>query len=396
MKDKFRELIGKFLLPFYKGRFWFGLIILPFFFTNISYSQSLCSQNLSAAQISFDNGHLYSIPSSLKDCLDNGFTDQEKIQAYKLLTITYLFIDDPISAEDNYLKLLHLDPEHQLDPSIDPIEIIYLSRKFKTTPIFELTLGKAGLNFSSTSVIHNNGVDNTPLTLEEYTPMIGFQLGTAANLNINPQLSLNGELLFSNRRFSYSNVLFVDDPQDYIESQFWVELPIYLKYAFKKNRFYPFIYAGYSLETLISAKWSSISLDDITKKSDNSVDEITPVTGPDVNINSIRKTFSSSLVFGMGFRYRIGYQYLSFDFRAKGGMKNLVDVSKQLDTNDPVIEELRFRYGSVEDDFRLNSLSFSIGYVKPLYKPRKIVKQSAKGFIKNLFKKKGGNEEIEN
>ena len=395
MKDKLRELIGKFLLPFYKGHFWLGLIILSFFFTNKSYSQTLCSQNLSAAQNSFDNGHLYSIPSDLKDCLDNGFTKQEKIQAYKLLTITYLFIDDPISAENSYLSLLHLDPEHQLDPSIDPIELIYLSRKFKTTPIFELTLGKAGMNFSSTSVIHNNGVDNTSLTVEKYTPMIGFQLGAAANLNITPQLSLNGEFLFSNRRFSYYNVLFVDDPQNYIESQVWVEAPFYLKYAFKKNRFYPFIYAGYSLETLLGANWS-IGLDDITRKSDNSVDEITPVTGPDVNIKSIRKTFSSSLVFGLGFRYRIGYQYLSFDFRAKGGMKNLVDASKQLDTTDPVIEELRFRYGSVEDDFRLNSLSFSIGYVKPLYKPRKIVKQSVKGFIKNLFNKKGGNEEIDN
>ena len=111
-----------------------------------------------------------------------------------MLTITYLFIDDPISAENSYLNLLRLDPEHKLDPSIDPIEIIYLSRKFTATPIFELTLGKAGINFSNTSIIHNNGVDNTPFTLEEYTPNAGFQLGAGANLNITAQLSLNSEI----------------------------------------------------------------------------------------------------------------------------------------------------------------------------------------------------------
>ena len=113
MKDKIRDLIAKFFFPLNKGLFWFVLVATALFFTNISYSQTLCSQALSAAQISFDNGHLYGIPSGLKDCLDNGFTKQERIQAYKLLTITYLFIDDPISAENSYLSLLRLDPEHK-------------------------------------------------------------------------------------------------------------------------------------------------------------------------------------------------------------------------------------------------------------------------------------------
>ena len=64
-----------------------------------------------------------------------------------------------------------------------------------------------------------------------------------------------------------------------------------------------------------------------------------------------------------------------------------------MDTSDPKIKELRFRYGSVEDDFRLNSLSFSVGYVRPLYKPRKIVKKSMKGILRNLFKKDDRNDE---
>ena len=98
---------------------------------------SSCQEVLQQARESFDAGNFYEIPAKLKPCLDRGFNRSQRIQAYYLLTRTYLMIDDPISAENSYLELLRLDPEYDIDEDQDPIDIVYLSRKFTTTPIFE-------------------------------------------------------------------------------------------------------------------------------------------------------------------------------------------------------------------------------------------------------------------
>jgi hypothetical protein len=53
------------------------------------------------------------------------------------------------------------------------------------------------------------------------------------------------------------------------------------------------------------------------------------------------------------------------------GLSNIVNIQKNYyDTNgnmDPILS----KYGYVSDFFRLDNLSFSIGFTKPLYNPRK-------------------------
>jgi hypothetical protein len=40
------------------------------------------------------------------------------------------------------------------------------------------------------------------------------------------------------------------------------------------------------------------------------------------------------------------------------------------------------RYGLVDDYFRLDNLALSVGYVHPLYKPRKLKKARTKGLLR--------------
>ena len=75
-----------------------------------------CLQTLARANDEFTAGRFFGIPALLKNCLDNGFTNEQKIQAYQLLTQAYLILDDPIAAEDSYLKLLKADPEFVASP----------------------------------------------------------------------------------------------------------------------------------------------------------------------------------------------------------------------------------------------------------------------------------------
>ncbi|MEP2771798.1 MAG: porin family protein [Fulvivirga sp.] len=338
-----------------------------------------CNEVLVKARESFDAGHLYGIPSTLKPCIDNGFDKSQKIQAYYLLARTYLLIDDPISAEDSYLKLLKLDPEYKINEDIDPVDIVYLSNKFTTTPIFVL-FAKAGFNFSTANPIQNSGTDNTSTSNEIYKSELGFQVGAGGELNISDNLSLGLELDFIRNSYSYTNTFFNNDRQSFEENLTVLSVPVYLKYRTRVNKFMPFIYVGIANDLILTSN-ASVELIDRVGAS-NSVEDVAEfsVTGPDVNMGEMRKAYNTSVLAGIGSNYRVGYNYFFIDIRYTLGLSNFVDQDNQYSN-----EELLYKYAYVDDYKKLNHLSISFGIVKPLYKPRKKTKK-VKGFIKNIFK----------
>jgi hypothetical protein len=116
----------------------------------------------------------------LKPCIDKGFSREQRQRAYLLLTQTYLLLDDPISAEDSYLKVLKANPEYTTDAARDPIEVVYLSKKFTAAPIFSL-FAKLGPNVSIARVIHDIDLTSSQgSTKEKYElrPTVHAEVGT--------------------------------------------------------------------------------------------------------------------------------------------------------------------------------------------------------------------------
>lgn len=338
-----------------------------------------CNEILVKARESFDAGHLYGIPSTLKPCIDNGFDKSQKIQAYYLLSRTYLLIDDPISAEDSYLKLLKLDPEYKINEDLDPVDIVYLSNKFTSTPIFVL-FAKAGLNFSSANPIQNFGTDNTVTSNENYKSEIGFQVGAGGELNISDNLSLGLEFDFIRNTYSYTNTFFNNDRQSFEENLTVLSLPVFLKYRVRVNKIMPFVYVGISNDLIITSNASVELIDRVGASSGGEDIAEFSVTGPDVSMANLRNAYNTSVLAGIGSNYRVGYNYFFIDIRYTMGLTNFVDQDNQYSN-----EELLYKYAYVDDYKKLNHLSISFGMVKPLYKPRKKTKR-VKGFIKNIFK----------
>lgn len=353
--------------------------------------QGACTQTLNQAQDQFEEGHLYEIPAMLKECLDKGFSNQEKIQAYWLLTRTYLIIDDPISAENSYIELLKLDPEYQIDEENDPIEIVYLSKKFKTTPIFEFTILKAGINSSKPSIIHQYGAYSANSNSESYASGYRFQMGPAVDYNINDNFSLSLEILFALKSYKSDITYFTRDVLKYTENQIWIDFPLYVRYERQYGKWSPYVYVGYSANLLLSA----------TATSSFENDEISGSRTSDINnlkIKDQRNFFNTSWLAGFGTRYRIGYRYLSLEARFNGGLSNLLNKTNQFPAvSDPQISgnvynsDLIFQNPRVDSDFRLNSVSVMLGYVWPIYKPRIITDKQ--NFLQKLFIKKKGNEQ---
>lgn len=355
-------------------------------------SQTVCSQVLAEAQQDFDQGHFYGIAGKLKDCIDGGFNKAQKIEAYKLLTITYLYIDDPIGAESSYLELLKLDPEHNVDPSIDPIEVVYLNEKFTTTPFFTIQVFKAGVNYTKPLVINNYGADNTSMTNEKYEGNVGYTFGAGIDYNLSDYFSLGLELSFERRSYSYSNIVFQNDPQGYRENLLGLSVPLFLRFTYPGKKWYPYIYGGYALKVNLASRFTDLNLNNVTPAKGDTPKTEQQVNVPDLtDATDLRNTLNTALVAGIGVKYRLNYEYISFDIRLDAGMLNHTNEDKRFlltNENPTDLQEpstIPTTLGIVMDDIRINDLSFTVGFVKPLYKPRKKV-SGVKG-IRKLFKR---------
>ena len=92
------------------------LIFFSISISSLAQNDTECEQALNQAQDEFDAGHFYGLPSILNDCITK-FSKEQSVRAYLLLSQAYLLIDDPIAAEDSYMKLLSADPEYVADVS---------------------------------------------------------------------------------------------------------------------------------------------------------------------------------------------------------------------------------------------------------------------------------------
>ena len=198
-------------------------------------AQNYCEQQLDKAKESYKIGRLYEVPEILGPCLNN-LPRAQKIAAYRLLTLSYLLTDERQAAEQSFLNLLKVDPEYDSEAENDPVELVYLSKKFRTTPIFSFTVARVGTNVSWTTMINNFGVDNTSNSKETYTAKIGFDVGMGASLHLNERFSLQTDLILAQKRYKYENQYFNEDNLEFVENIVFLDLPIYLKYTqpFKK------------------------------------------------------------------------------------------------------------------------------------------------------------------
>ncbi len=363
----------------------FFVFVLSMLFSQEGSAQ--CANNLKTAQANFNEGHLYAIPSLLEQCLQNGFSKQDKIEAYQLLTLTYLYIDDPISAERSFLDLLALDPEHRVD-STHYIELLHLSKEYITTPIISWR-ARGGVNFTNVSVVELSGSHNLNDNKEVYRAGAGFSFIGSLDIHFSRNISFSIESEFSYNTFKYENTVFnkngVSNAKDLItlkEKSYNVGLPLILSYTLYTNKFYPYIYAGYSPNYNMLTNTNALSIN-------RSGEGLLITEDNNINLTSIRNQFIHSAVLGVGLKRRYNYNYFFIDVRYKIGLSKRLNKDTQNNfESEPSINTYTFDYQQQDNDFRQNELSITLGYVWPKYKPRKRKSVTAKLFIGGIFNKK--------
>ena len=323
-------------------------------------AQSTCTQTLRTARATYDQGRLHELPSILEGCIRNGFTEQEKVEAYKLLTLTYIYLEEPTKADEAMLNLLRTDHYFEINPSVDPAEFIALYKTFRTKPVYKIG-GKIGANASSPNV--EEAVEANSGT-SKYGYKIGVQFHVDVELPIKGNWVLNPELGIAQRTFSYTNkVNFTDTAftTKASEKQTWVSLPISIQYQIPNLKFHPFVAIGVEGDYLLNAAFTGSR----TRKGYQFIEE------KSFDLKPQRQKFNLGLLASAGAHFKLGGGFLIAEVRFLYGLKAVNSKSSAFNTD----SNLAFQYGYADSIFKINSLSVTAGYVYNIFNPKKLNKR---------------------
>lgn len=346
-----------------------------------------CIQNLNQAEDRYAAGNLQGIGNLLNGCLaGDSYSKEEKIRAYKLLTLVAIFNDNEPLAEENMINLLKADPEHEYDRILDPAEFIALYNKFRIEPIFRVGV-RFGANLSETNVIESYHSDNIAASPKTYSQELGFGGELSLEREFLKYFEGVGSIGYHRRSFSWAQSPYgfegtpTDNPNPtpsdgaslVQENQNWLDGNIAIRAFYRFGNLYPYIYGGFGFNYLLS---------NIETAERGAVSSGTDI---DLVVTGNRNQMNYSAFGGAGLKYRIGVDFITLDFRYVNGLTDVVNSSSRYPIpstfesevgNNTQINNQRqdrlFKTGVVDDNFGVNSIMISLGFVKSIHSPKKL------------------------
>lgn len=362
--------------PIGEGKCFFLTIILMVIFIQV-HAQSTCTQNLRKAEKKFEGGQLTEVPEIVSYCLLNKeFSSEEMLKAYKLLTITYLYLDDSLNAEISFYNLLKEFPDFVLNESVEPAELVNLFHTYRTLPLYSFGL-QAGTNFTLISPVSLYGIDNTGQRTENYQPLLGYHAGFRFEVPISKRIFITTGSSFNMLRYRNIRSLSTtswkneneNDPSynfaqvNFSENQSWINIPLTIGASLGNNQIKNYFYAGASTGYLIASKAN------ISRSFSYASNSGSDIKGPDINVKELRYNLNFWGVLGAGLKIRSGLNQINIEAQYDIGFLNLVNASKRYSNS-----QLINRYGYLDNDIKLSFLTLKGSYMITRYKPKKIVK----------------------
>ena len=338
--------------------------ILPYFLLTLSLGQisqtaaaQECRERLQMAEELFSQGLVERLPDMLFMCIEQGFNNEQKIRAYKLIILSYYFddaVDEATQAMENFIRLF---PEFKPDPDDNP-RFIHLFDSFEKKIIFAIGI-QAGTSFVFPTFLRTSHAYSPGMVIADNYPYVpvSWRAGISHGYSINRQLNLGVDLDFAS--VTFRNNLVIDPGTgsldlSYTENIRTFNLPIYLSVQLSQQRMQPYLLFGSQLSYLLAAKA------DITHLSPGG----TEISQNGMDVSDKRFTVSTSALLGGGLRYYLSKGYFFMELRYVQGL-SYHQKSGQFNAselNDPAINDLLWTYLYAGDNYRLSQVTFCLGY----------------------------------
>ncbi len=332
--------------------------------------KSNCVLQLEQAQIKYDQGRIQDVAPLVGTCLaNNEFDKSDKAHALKLLTLSYLFLEEPEQAEETMLELLKTNHELAINPFIDPSEFINLYEKFRHDPIFNIG-GHFTVVFGSPIITHLNGTPNLNNDIRQsYSPLLGIRLGLNIEYKLTDKMFLLGEINYQNIEFEKEHEM-----QKIISNGFnggfngaeeivSIEMPLLVRYHFlEKNKLKLYGAIGVAPQFLLSESYQG----DATTYA---IEGGESVTSNKIDLIKDRDRFNLSAIGVLGLKYKTKEGYVNFQFRYS---QQVLNSSKPENSLTPTDSDLLWDLTESYDGFRMQDVGFSIGYTRNIYIPKKL------------------------
>lgn len=358
-----------------------------------------CEKDLDRAKVAYRDGDLRAVSRLIEQsCLHARLFSREKmVEGYRLLTESNLFLNDIDHADQSFMQVLRYNPLFEVD-STDPsasYDLIHLSRTYRRTPIVSVYAG-GGLNYSMVNTLQHYSAFNATNDVFS-TSDKKFVLGINANIGVEVPLYRNFdivlELNYAMRSFKRADSLYVSrsvnnakdsDPfmfgtLQFREVQHWLDVPLMIRYNHPyRKKILPYAYVGATPNILMQAALVQIvrtnAVDNrgggqvVGSNKERIVITENTVPGDDYKStpNSLRNTFNVSILAGVGCKFRVERNFFYVDVRYNRMMLNVVNKDNRYTQ-----KELLYRYGYVDNDFTMDNIAITAGFIKSFYKPRK-------------------------
>jgi hypothetical protein len=343
---------------YFAFKLWFLLIIIVIGLPLKAQFKD-CSLKLDSAKELFNSGQIEEIPSLLNSCLQNGFTKEQKIQADLLLIQVYLFDSNREKAEMVMTSFLRDFPDYKVQAD-DPVEFVELYKLFKINPTWGIGV-TTGVNLPQISVLEKFSTENLNKLNSKYSPEgIGLDLGLHINRYFHKNYWISFDIQYSMINFKRVDVL-GDGLEElkYIEKTGWLSAPLCFNFSFGNGQLSSYLFAGAEFGWLLT-DMSNIARHNLINSS------MPNVSHKPKNIRNTREPVSIWGKGGIGLQYKklggyfnlaIGYNYCLLPYNK--GDNRYVD-------NDNL-----FYYQYIEDNFRINRFTCTLGYTKTFYRIKK-------------------------
>ncbi len=163
------------------------------------FSQTDCSQTLLNAGKAYYTGRFDEVQTLLSTCLTNGFTKDQKTEAYRLLTLCAIFSRNFDRADTALLLMLQNNPQYEFAAQ-DPPEFKRRVEDFNVHPLVEVTanIGLVQPLFKVTDVYNSRPLPANVI----YTGSAGAYYGIAAAYYLNKNISLR--VGYERQRYSFT------------------------------------------------------------------------------------------------------------------------------------------------------------------------------------------------